>query len=94
MKSPGAQVSSLLSRALYIMERNPTALEVFAEEDILGKLYTLLECRCLVPGQRTRSYSPQPRLPMPQVKILSEARNMEKPACRNQDLAQPNTCIK
>ena len=28
VKSPGTQVSSLLSRALYIMERNPTALEV------------------------------------------------------------------
>ena len=44
-----------------------------------------------IPGQGTRSHMPQPRVRMPQVKILPAT--TKNPACHNQDPAQPNQSI-
>lgn len=43
-----------------------------------------------IPGQRARSWTPQPRVSMPQLKILHAATKIRDPACHSYDLVQSN----
>ena len=47
-----------------------------------------------IPGQETRSYVPQLRVRMLQLKILHDKTKADEPRCHNQDRVQPNKYFK